>query len=214
MNLIFIGPPGSGKGTQARRLKEKYDFLHLSTGDFLRELIDRGGETAEKLKSFLDKGSLVPDELMLELIRDYIHENAGRNIIFDGFPRTIRQAQGLEQAMNTHSQEVGTAVLFELDVAEVIRRLSSRRLCPECGRIYNVLSHPPKKQGICNCCSAELITRTDDSPETVRKRMDIYRKKTEPLINFYERKNILLRVNAAGDMTTVFENLKSALKLS
>jgi len=198
--IILLGPPGAGKGTQAKRIVEKTGLLHLSTGDILRDEVARGTELGKQAKAYMDRGDLVPDELIIGMIRGRI-ENAD-GFILDGFPRTVAQAEALEQIT-----PVDVVIDIELERDEVIRRLSSRRVCRNCGKIYNLISNPPKLDGKCDACGGELYQRDDDRPEVIENRYDVYTSSTAPLIEFYRSRGLLVEVDGKADPDAIFARI-------
>ncbi|MBO8151410.1 MAG: adenylate kinase [Candidatus Neomarinimicrobiota bacterium] len=215
MKIILLGPPGAGKGTQAQLLVKNHGFHQVSTGDILREAVKNGTELGIKAKEYMDKGELVPDSIILELIEDVIYrqKSGEKNVIFDGFPRTVVQAEGLDKLLKKYSDKLDSAILLKVDNEELIKRLTSRRVCPECNTVYNLITSPPKKDELCDICGSKLIQREDDRPETVRNRLRVYRKQTEPLIEYYLKKEILKEVDASRSPQEVFTSVVRALKL-
>jgi len=215
MKIILLGPPGAGKGTQAQLLVKNHGFRQVSTGDILREAVKNGTELGIKAKEYMDKGELVPDSIILELIEDVIYrqKSGEKNVIFDGFPRTVVQAEGLDKLLKKYSDKLDSAILLKVDNEELIKRLTSRRVCPECNTVYNLITSPPKKDELCDICGSKLIQREDDRPETVRNRLRVYRKQTEPLIEYYLKKEILKEVDASRSPQEVFTSVVRALKL-
>ncbi|HIQ00021.1 TPA: adenylate kinase [Candidatus Bipolaricaulota bacterium] len=189
-NLILLGPPGAGKGTIAKRLAAELGYLHLSTGDILREEVARGSELGKKAKAYMDAGELVPDELILAMVKERVAGKDG--ILFDGFPRTLAQARGLEEIA-----PVQLVLLLELDRDTVVRRLSARRVCPQCGALYNLITSPPKEDERCDSCGEKLIQREDDRPEVIARRFQVYMRDSVPLVDYYQGKGILVRLDAA-----------------
>ncbi len=207
--LVLFGPPGSGKGTQAELLASRLGFVHYSTGEVFREQIKSRTPLGLRVESFVVSGGLVPDEIVLEVVDMFVRENARRSIVFDGFPRTIPQAQGLDDLLRRQGLGVGKAVLIDLNDAEVIRRLSSRRQCRTCGKIYNLTFSPPKKDGICDLCGGELYQRKDDQEETIQERLRVYKEQTSPLIDYYQKQEKLVRIDGALGRDRVFDSLQS-----
>ncbi|HEQ98704.1 MAG TPA: adenylate kinase [candidate division Zixibacteria bacterium] len=207
MLLVMLGPPGSGKGTQASRLAERLDLHHLSTGDMLRSAVKNETELGKKAKEYMDKGDLVPDSLILDMIRETIKNDQGAGFIFDGFPRTIPQAEGLDRMLQSESEALDGALNLEVSDQEVIKRLSGRYFCPQCQRTYNYPSNLPKKEGICDECGVELQKRKDDSEDVVRNRLEVYKKQTQPLIDYYKDKSILVNVDGERDIGVIFNDL-------
>jgi len=212
MRLIFLGPPGSGKGTQARLVGEKLGLPQISTGDILREAIARKTGLGEKAKSVMDAGELVPDDVVLPLAEKRIMENDCMNgFILDGFPRTLAQAIGLEEVLQGQGGAVDAVMFIEVNDAVVIERLSKRRVCPNCKAMYNLATDPPKQEGVCDRCQVALELRTDDKPETVEARLVVYRKNTLPLVEYYESRGILRRIAGEGAIRTVFNSILGEL---
>lgn len=209
MLLVMLGPPGSGKGTQASRLAEKLELKHLSTGDMLRSALKNETELGLKAKGYMEKGDLVPDSLILDMIKETLSQDKGQGFIFDGFPRTIPQAEGLDNMLSSVDKKLNGALNLEVSDKEVIQRLSGRFFCPNCQTTYNYPSNLPKVEGVCDKCGAKLQKRKDDTEEVVKNRLEVYKNQTEPLINYYNNKSILVNVNGERDITTIFGDLVS-----
>ncbi len=208
MKIVMLGAPGAGKGTQAKRLASKYGIPHISTGDIFRANIKNGTELGKKAKVYMDQGLLVPDELVVDLVIDRFKEpDCEKGYVLDGFPRTIPQAKVLDEALAKNKD--GLEFAIDVDVADenIVRRMSGRRACVGCGATYHVVTIPPKKEGICDTCGAELILRDDDKPETVEKRLKVYHEQTQPLIDYYQGKGILRSVDGARDMDEIFDEI-------
>ena len=205
MNLVFLGPPGAGKGTQAKKLSGDLGLVHISTGDILRDAVSKGTPLGRKAKEYIDRGDLVPDDLMIALIEEVLPPAGG--VIFDGFPRTIPQAQALDELLERKRMAVDGVILFELDDEEIVRRLTGRRTCPSCGAVYNLVYNPPKKDEICDRCGTKLTQRDDDREEVVRKRLQVYRDQTAPLIDYYAEKNKLIRLDAGRPIEEIYGDL-------
>ena len=198
LNLVLLGPPGSGKGTQGERLQEDFRLPYYATGDILRAAVREGTELGAQAKEYMDRGDLVPDEVMVGLIADRISRaEAADGFILDGFPRTTRQAEALDAKMEELGRGLTAAILMEVSDDEVVRRLGGRRTCIKEGHIFHVEFDPPKNEGVCDICGAPLEIRDDDKPEVVRRRLDQYHEKTEPLISHYEGRGILRRVDGS-----------------
>lgn len=213
MKLIMLGAPGAGKGTQAKQIAEKYDIPHISTGDIFRANIKNGTELGQKAKAFMDKGELVPDELTCDLVMDRIQQDDCENgFVLDGFPRTIPQAEALEAALSKINESMDYAIDVDVPDENIVKRMSGRRACLECGATYHIVAIPPKKEGICDKCGHELVLRDDDKPETVQKRLDVYHEQTQPLIDFYGKKGILKSVDGTQPMEKVFADIQDILK--
>lgn len=213
MRLIFIGPPGVGKGTQAQLLAVSLKIPKISTGDILREAVEEGTALGREAKRFMDGGKLVPDEVVVGIIRDRIDApDAKDGYILDGFPRTIPQAEALTVMLSERGEGIDRVLNFDLGDEELVRRLSGRRSCPGCKSVYHVDSAPPKKPGICDRCDASLMTRSDDEPGTVRKRLEVFRSQTTPLIAFYAKNGALHRVDGSGSVEVVRRRVEEAVR--
>ena len=214
MKLVMLGAPGAGKGTQAKMLAERYGIPHISTGDIFRSNIKEGTELGKKVKGFLDSGALVPDELTVDLVMDRIGQEDCRNgYILDGFPRTIHQAEKLTEALTGKGGEIDYAVNVDVPDEAIVERMSGRRMCPACGASYHVVNIPPKKEGICDQCGAELMIRPDDQADTVRKRLEVYHQETEPLKDYYQAKGILVPVDNQDTIEGTTQVIMEALKI-
>ncbi len=212
MKLIILGAPGAGKGTQALMLSEKYNILHISTGDIFRSNIKQGTALGRLAKTYIDAGRLVPDEVTLDLVTDRLSQpDCEAGYILDGFPRTILQAESLTAALKVKGEDI-TAVI-DIDVPDdvILERMGGRRVCPACGDSFHIVNNPPKKEGICDRCGAALIIRDDDVPETVAKRLAVYHEQTQPLIEYYGDKGKLLAFDGTKHMDEVFADIVSAL---
>lgn len=205
MKIVMLGAPGAGKGTQAKRLAAKYGIPHISTGDIFRANIKNGTELGKKAKVYMDQGLLVPDELVVDLVIDRFKEpDCEKGYVLDGFPRTIPQAKALDEALAKNGDALEYAIDVDVPDESIIRRMSGRRACIGCGATYHVVTIPPKKEGVCDTCGAELVLREDDKPETVEKRLKVYHEQTQPLIDYYQGKNILRSVDGTRDMDEIF----------
>lgn len=204
-NVVLLGPPGAGKGTVAARLVRAFGFLHVSTGDMLREEVAHNTPLGQLAQGYMTRGELVPDEVILSMVRRRV--DAKKGVLFDGFPRTLAQAEGLE-----HFTHVDLVVFLEVEREVVVRRLSSRRVCAQCGAIYNLLTQPPKTQGKCDLCGGVLIQREDDKPEVVARRFDVYMRDSAPLIAHYEGRGLLRRVRADTSPEEVFQAVAEVLR--
>ncbi len=205
MNVILMGPPGAGKGTQAKRIARKLNIPHISTGDMLREAVAAGTDLGLKVKEIMDKGLLVPDDLMIDLVRERLaREDTKNGFILDGFPRTVEQAIALDKMLDELKKEIDVALLVDVDEEEIVKRISSRRICPECGKVYNLLTLRPEVEGYCDNDGSKLIQRDDDKPETVRARYRVYSDKTAPVIRYYSgEKGLLVKVDGSGEIDAV-----------
>ena len=210
MRLILIGPPGAGKGTQAESIKKKYPIAHISTGDMLRENVRNGTKLGLAAKTFMDEGKLVEDALIIDMMRQRLaNDDAKAGFLLDGFPRTITQAEALDGLLAEMSLKLDAVVLLELSDDVVVRRLTSRRVCSSCGAIYNTISRPPKVAGICDICGGAVVQRDDDKEAVIRKRLAVYRDQTSPLVDYYEKKGLLQRIDAEGANDAVLKYLES-----
>ncbi|MEO0078903.1 MAG: adenylate kinase [candidate division WOR-3 bacterium] len=210
-NLVLLGPPGSGKGTQAELLRSRHGMIHYSTGEVFRDHITRRTPVGLEVEEFVVAGRLVPDDVVLEVVNAFIAEHAGQPILFDGFPRTVPQAEGLDEVLNRHELAVDLAVLIDLADEEVVRRLSARRQCRQCGAIYNLTFKPPQQAASCDACGGELYQRKDDTEETIRDRLRVYHEQTEPLIHYYEAQQKLKRIAGELGRDRVYEELTKLL---
>ena len=212
MKIIMLGAPGAGKGTQAKMIAEKYGIPHISTGDIFRSNIKDGTELGMEAKKYMDQGLLVPDELTVKILLDRVARADCRNgYVLDGFPRTIPQAEVLDQALEKIGDQIDFAVNVSVPDEYIVKRMSGRRACVGCGATYHIEHIPPKKEGICDTCGMELILREDDKPETVQNRLNVYHSQTQPLIEFYQKKGILQTVDGTVDMKAVFDAIVAIL---
>lgn len=213
MKIIMLGAPGAGKGTQAKMLADKYDIPHISTGDIFRANIKNGTELGTKAKEYMDKGLLVPDELTCDLVVDRIkQDDCAKGYILDGFPRTIPQAECLDNALSAMNDKIDYAVNVDVPDENIIKRMSGRRACVGCGATYHIVYNPTKEEGICDRCGKELILRDDDKPETVENRLKVYHEQTQPLIDYYNNKGVLQEVDGTKDMQEVFDAIVAVLE--
>ena len=209
MRLILLGPPGAGKGTQAASVIERFTIPHLSTGDMLRDHVKRGTVLGVEAKSFMDSGKLVPDGLIIAMMEDRLRqEDCGRGFLLDGFPRTLPQAEALDALLSRLGVSLDAVVLLDVTDGVVVERLCVRRVCKDCGAIYHVSFHPSRVSGICDLCGGELVQRDDDREDVIRKRLGVYHEQTSPLVAYYEKQDILRRVNAEGAPDAVCRNLE------
>ena len=212
MKIIMLGAPGAGKGTQAKMIAEKCGIPHISTGDIFRANIKNGTELGAKAKEYMDKGLLVTDELVCDLVVDRIQQaDCEKGYILDGFPRTIPQAEALENALNAIEQKLDYAIDIDVPDENIINRMSGRRACVGCGATYHVVFNPTKVEGKCDVCGESLILRDDDKPETVKKRLDVYHTQTQPLIDFYTERKVLVEVDGTQSMDKVFDDIMKIL---
>jgi adenylate kinase len=210
MRLIFLGGPGSGKGTQAKKLVEKYGLTHISTGDLLRKAMKEGTELGKTAKKYVDAGDLVPDDVILGMIKEKLKEIEG-GFIFDGFPRTIDQARGLEGILSELSIDIDKVVNLNVDDQMIVDRLSARRMCKTCGFEYNLKTRPPNKEGVCDLDGGELYQRSDDNVETIKNRLSLYHKNTEPIEDFYREKGKLVDIDGSGSFDEVFRSITESV---
>ena len=209
MKIIMLGAPGAGKGSQASRIATEYQLPHISTGDIFRANLKEETELGKKAKSFMDKGELVPDDITIAMLLERIHKEDCKNgYILDGFPRTIPQAEALKEALAKKDEKIDLALDVEASDELIIKRMAGRRTCPACGAIYHIVTLPPKTEGICDRCGADLIQRKDDNEETVKNRLKIYHEVTEPLISYYKKEGILEEIDGAEELDKVFEKVK------
>lgn len=212
MKIIMLGAPGAGKGTQAKKIAEKYQIPHISTGDIFRANIKGGTELGMKAKTFMDQGMLVPDEITIGMLMDRIgQEDCANGYVLDGFPRTIPQAESLTKALAERGEKVDYAINVDVPDENIINRMSGRRACLGCGATYHITFNPPVKEGICDTCGQELVLRDDDKPETVKKRLDVYHQQTQPLIDYYKNAEVLAKVDGTQPMDAVFQGIVEIL---
>ncbi|HZX61549.1 MAG TPA: adenylate kinase [Candidatus Methylomirabilis sp.] len=213
MRGILLGPPGAGKGTQAKMLTERYGVPQISTGDILRSAVAAGTPLGREAKSYMDRGALVPDEVVIGIVRERLHQpDCQRGYLLDGFPRTVTQAEALTRMLTELGAPLPCVVSLDVAEAELVRRLSGRRTCPACGAVFHVESHPPKVEGTCDACGGRLIQREDDREETIRRRLRVYREQTEPLISYYQARGLVKHVNGSGDTGEVFARIAGVLE--
>jgi adenylate kinase len=211
LNLILLGPPGAGKGTQAERLQEDFPLAYVATGDMLRQAVKDGTELGKKAKEYMDRGDLVPDDVIIAVILDRLAESdTSDGFLLDGFPRTAKQAEALDEALKKVDRRLTAALLIDVPEDDLVRRLSGRRVCPN-GHTYHVEHNPPKKDGVCDVDGEELTQREDDREETVRKRLEVYREQTSPLIDYYDDHDILHRFDGTRSPTEVHDHLRATI---
>lgn len=212
MKIIMLGAPGAGKGTQAKKIAEKYQIPHVSTGDIFRSNIKEGTELGRKAKAYMDQGGLVPDELTINMLMDRIQKEDCKNgYVLDGFPRTIPQAESLKRALSDRGQRIDFAINVDVPDENIISRMSGRRACVSCGATYHIVYNPPKAPEVCDVCGDHLVLRDDDKPETVRKRLSVYHEQTKPLIDYYEKDGVLVNVDGTQDLNKVFSDITAVL---
>ena len=213
MRIVLLGPPGAGKGTQAKKIADQYGIVHISTGDLFRDNIKNQTPLGQKAKAYMDAGNLVPDELVIALVEDRISkDDCQKGYLLDGFPRTVAQASALSDFTEQASKPLDFALSIEVPEEKLIDRIVGRRVCPNCGASYHVTFNTPKKDGICDRCGSTLTQRKDDTEATVKNRLDVYNKETAPLIDYYRCKDILVTVNGDQDVNVVTDEIFKALK--
>ncbi|MGY3775754.1 adenylate kinase [Helcococcus sueciensis] len=213
MILILLGPPGAGKGSQASKIIEEFGVTHISTGDIFRKNIKEGTELGLKVKKIIEAGSLVSDDLTNELVFDRLaKENSESGFMLDGYPRNINQAEALDSWLKEHDKEITKVIYIEASNETLIGRISGRRVCKNCGATYHIKNHPPKVDGICDVCGSELVQRPDDNEETALDRIEVYNRKTSPLIDYYEKSGVLHRFNGNLEIDEVYEDVRDSLK--
>ena len=212
LNLILLGPPGAGKGTQAERIREECGLAHIATGDILREAVRNGSELGAEARRYMDAGELVPDGVIIGMIIERLQEDDARDgFLLDGFPRTVVQAQALDETLDEHGRSVTAALGIEVPDEEIVRRVSGRRVSPKTGRVYHVEFNPPAVEGRCDEDGSELIQREDDEPETVRNRLRVYHEMTQPVARYYEELGLLHRIDGTASPTEVHDHVRAAI---
>lgn len=212
LDLVFLGPPGAGKGTQAKRFAERFRISHISTGDLLRKAVDCGSRLGREAKEYMDRGELAPDELVMALIEQQLEgRSAEKGAVFDGFPRTKAQAEALSELLKQHERSIDLVLFFKVDSEELTRRLSGRRVCGECGALYHIDSNPPQRGSRCDHCGGEVIQRDDDREEVVRSRLKVYDEQTAPLIDFYRSQSLLRPVDGEGTVDEIAARVVEAV---
>jgi len=213
MKLILLGPPGAGKGTQAKQLIDRFGIPQISTGDILRAAVKEGTPMGVKAKSCMDAGALVPDEVVVGIVRERLQKaDCAAGFILDGFPRTVPQADALKANLAELGKELDAVISLEVDAEALVERLTGRRTCRSCGRGYHVKFDPPRNAGVCDACGGELFQRDDDQEETIRKRLDVYDQQTSPLVAYYQQDGLLAAIDGMQEMATVQEDILAALK--
>jgi adenylate kinase len=213
LNLILLGPPGAGKGTQAERLKEDFSLPYIGTGELLRKHRDEGTELGRKATPYMDNGDLVPDELVIRMILEEIEEKGGDGFLLDGYPRSVEQADALGEALEENGRSLTAALLIDVDDETVIQRLSGRRQCVKNGHLYHVMFDPPKHDEVCDQDGSRLVQREDDKPGTVKRRLATYHAKTAPLIDYYEERGLLRRFDGSRDPSEVHDHVRATLAM-
>lgn len=212
MNLILLGPPGAGKGTQAAKIIEKYNIPHISTGDIFRENIKNGTELGKKAQEYMNAGQLVPDELVVEIATDRLTKDDCKDgFLLDGFPRTVFQAEALDKFLAERGSRIDNVLDIDVNREELMIRLTGRRVCSKCGASFHIVNIPPKREGICDVCGAELIQRKDDNEETAANRIEVYNKETKPLIDYYEKAGNISHIDGTAGLENVFNAIVGIL---
>jgi len=211
--IVFLGAPGAGKGTQAARVAAELDLAHIATGDLFRQIQTQDTELARQVKSYMEKGQLVPDDVTIEMVLDRIAQaDCAGGVIFDGFPRSLRQAEALDEAFREQDKEIDKVVYIKVEEAELLKRLSGRWICRKCQTPYHEITSPPKVKGICDKCGGELYQRADDTVETIKNRLKVFFRETAPLIDYYTKAGKLLEVDGIGELETVKERIVTSLR--
>ncbi len=212
MNIILLGPPGAGKGTQAKRLIDKYGIPQISTGDMLRAALKAGTPLGLEAKKYMDTGALVPDSVVIGLVKERIQQDdCAKGYMLDGFPRNVSQAETLDSMLGELNQKIDHVVCIEVPNDELVKRLTGRRTCRGCGAGFHVMFDPPQKEGVCDKCGGELYQRDDDNEATVKSRLKVYEDQTEPLIAYYDKQGKLRRIDGVGDMSAILERITAVL---
>ncbi|NHM25519.1 adenylate kinase [Desulfofundulus sp. TPOSR] len=213
MKLLIMGPPGAGKGTQAEMLVKELNITHISTGDMFRAAIKEGTEMGKKAKEYMDKGELVPDDVVVGMVRDRLQKpDCAKGFLLDGFPRTLAQAQALDDTLQTMGIQLDAVINIAVPRDKLMARLTGRRVCRGCGASYHILFNPPRVEGKCNSCGGELYQRSDDNEEAVSNRLDVYEAQTQPLIDYYAGKGLLKNINGDQEIKKVLEDILACLK--
>jgi len=212
VRVVFLGPPGAGKGTQARELAGAWNVPQVATGDMLREAVAQGTPLGLEAKRYMDRGDLVPDDVIVGLIAERLaRADAAKGVLLDGFPRTLAQAEALERLFGERGESLDRVVYFDVPEGELLRRLTGRRVCPACQTAYHVVSAPPRRDGLCDRCGTALVQRVDDREATVRNRLSVYARQTEPLLEYYRRRGLLVTVRGEGTFDAVRATIREAV---
>ncbi len=214
MKLVFLGAPGAGKGTQAKKIVEKYGIPQISTGDLLRAAVAAGTALGKEAKSYMDKGELVPDSVVLGMVEERLkQDDCKKGYILDGFPRNTSQAEALDKMLSSLKMQLDAAVSVDVPFDDLMKRLTGRRTCKSCGQMYNVYFNSSRKEGVCDKCGGELFQRDDDKEETIKKRLDVYNAQTAPLFDYYKSKGILKSVSGTGSIDEIYSKICLGLGL-
>ncbi|AYD39272.1 adenylate kinase [Clostridium fermenticellae] len=213
MKMVLLGPPGAGKGTQAKLISEKYSIPHISTGDIFRKNISEKTKLGIEAKKYMDNGQLVPDKVTIDIVKDRLTEDdCKEGFLLDGFPRTVKQAEALDEFLNSADGKIDAALLIDVAEEFILERMTGRRVCSSCGASYHIKFNPSKIDGKCDLCNGDLIQRKDDTEATVKERLDVYSKQTQPLINYYKNQNVLLKIEGTKEISEVFDEICNSLK--
>ena len=208
MKIVLLGPPGAGKGTQAKSISNRYSIPHISTGDIFRKNISEETPLGIEAKQYMDNGQLVPDEVTINMVKDRLTwEDCKNGYLLDGFPRTVAQAEALQEFLGSRNENLDTALCIEVPSEFILERMTGRRVCPACGASYHIKFNPPTKDGVCDLCGSDIVQRKDDTEETVSERLEVYERQTQPLIDFYREKNLLSTVDGTKAINEVFEGI-------
>jgi len=212
MNLILLGAPGAGKGTQAEMIVAKYNIPQISTGDMLREAVAKGTELGQKAKEYMDKGELVPDEVVIGIVKERLAQpDCDKGFILDGFPRTINQAEALDGILKELNKKIDAVINVYVPEEEIVKRIVNRRTCRNCKAVYHLIYNPPKEEGKCDKCGGELYQRDDDKEETVKERLKVYKSQTQPLIDYYSKKGVVYDIDGTKTIEEVFKQIEAIL---
>ncbi len=215
IRIVLLGPPGSGKGTQASTLEKRRGIPHIASGDLLRANVRDRTALGAKAKPYMDRGNLVPDELILDMMAERLSQpDAQKGYVLDGFPRTVKQAEALEERLAALGQELDAVIYLEVPEAEILRRLGGRRTCPRCNAIYHIDTMPPKQEGICDKCGAELVQRDDEKPDVIQKRLEVYSAQTQPLLDYYQERGLLQEINGTIGVDNVIREIEAIVAVA
>lgn len=213
MNIVLMGLPGAGKGTQAAKIKEAYGIPHISTGDMFREAVRNGTKLGQEAQKYMDKGDLVPDDITNGIVRERLsQDDCADGFLLDGFPRTVPQAKSLDETLADLSRELDCVIYIHVARSELMKRLTGRRICQECGATYHVTFNPPRKEGVCDKCGGALYQRSDDNEETVGNRLDVNYKQTQPLLDYYASRRLLVKIDGEQSIDQVFEDIQANVR--